>query len=91
MAEVLPCLISPAPVTRPPKASQMHWCPRHTPSTGARPAKRRASSVERPAPDGLPGPGEMTTRSGFSASHASTVVWSLRRTSTSSPSSARYW
>ena len=69
----------------------MHWCPRQTPSTGVRPAKRRTISVEIPAPAGLPGPGEMTTRSGASASHSSTVTWSFRCTTISAPSSERYW
>ena len=42
----------------------MHWWPRHTPSTGRRPAKARITSLDRPASSGVPGPGEISTRVG---------------------------
>ena len=40
---------------------------------------------------GVEGPGETTTRSGLSAASCSMVALSLRTTSTSAPSSERYW
>jgi hypothetical protein len=43
-----------------------------------------------PASFGVQGPGEMTIRSGASASIASTVISSLRTTRTAAPSSPRY-
>ena len=38
-----------------------------------------------------PGPGEMTTASGFNSRASSTLMASLRRTLTVAPSSHRYW
>jgi hypothetical protein len=37
------------------------------------------------------GPGEITSRSGLRAAISSTVISSLRNTSTSAPSSPKYW
>ena len=74
---------------------------RPAPSTGG-PGRRRASarrprgsgastSSEMPASLGVHGPGETTTRSKPRASSSSTVARSLRTTSSSHPSSPRYW
>jgi len=49
------------------------------------------SGTEIPASAGVHGPGEMTIRSGAIASISSSVIWSLRATTTSAPSSERYW
>ena len=35
----------------------MHWCPRHTPSTGICPANASMASSDMPAESGAPGPG----------------------------------
>src|SRR5882724_10127479 len=48
-----------ARTTLPPNTSTMAWCPRHTPSTGMRPANARTMSMDTPASYGVPGPGEM--------------------------------
>ena len=42
----MPCTTAAARRTRPPKAAPMHWWPRHTPSTGRRPAKARMASSD---------------------------------------------
>ena len=91
MSDVFPCTISPAPPTVPPYTSPMHWCPRHTPSTGVVGPSRSIASIETPASFGVHGPGETTSLSGFIAAIWSTVTWSLRSTCTSAPSSHRYW
>ena len=57
ISDVLPCMISPARTTSPPYTWPMHWWPRHTPSTGRRPAKCRITSFDSPASSGRPGPG----------------------------------
>ena len=44
-----------------------------------------------PASSGVPGPGEITMRSGRRARASSTLSASLRTTFTSAPSSPRYW
>ena len=44
-----------------------------------------------PASCGVHGPGDNNIRSGFMASTSSGVTSSLRRTTTSAPSSPRYW
>ena len=69
----------------------MHWCPRHTPSTGSFGPIFAMTSLEMPASFGVHGPGEMTTASGFSASISATVISSLRFTTGSAPSSPKYW
>ncbi len=78
--------------TVPPKATASDWWPRHTPSVGM-PAsgKRRMASTEMPASFGVHGPGETTMRSGAFSNRASTEAASLRTTSSSAPSSPRYW
>jgi len=43
------------------------------------------------ATDGRPGPGEIRIRCGRLAAISATVISSLRRTATSSPSSPKYW
>ena len=63
------------------------WWPRQTPSNGTRPANARTISSETPASSGRPGPGETTRCVGSSRSASSTVISSLRRTTTSAPSS----
>ena len=75
----------------PPKAWPIPWCPRQTPSTGTRRPNWRMTSTVIPASSGRPGPGEMTMRSGFSASISLSVISSLRRTSGDCPSAPRYW
>jgi len=60
------------------------WWPRHTPRIGIfRPALD--SSTEMPASCGVQGPGEITMRSGFRRMISSTVILSLRCTSTWHP------
>ncbi len=68
----------------------MHWWPRQMPRSGTRPAKASTSAMETPASFGVQGPGESTMRSGASASTPATSISSLRRTTTSAPSSPRY-
>jgi hypothetical protein len=46
--------------------------PRHTPKIGTLPANALMTSFEIPASDGLPGPGEIITRSGFSPTQCAT-------------------
>ena len=53
--------------------------------------KKRMTSFEMPALRGVPGPGDTTIFSGDMAAMSSMVVWSLRSTRTSAPSSLRYW
>ena len=54
--------------TTPPYTWPMHWCPRHTPSTGTpRSPNSRIASFETPASSGRPGPGDTSTASGSSA------------------------
>ena len=49
------------------------------------------TSSEMPASFGCPGPGEISTPSGWRSAIASTVTASLRTTSSSAPSEPRYW
>ena len=58
-----------------------------TPCSG----KRSSRSTQTPASFGVHGPGETTTRSGTRSSSSSTSATSLRTTSSSAPSSPRYW
>ena len=51
----------------------------------------RIASTEMPASSGVHGPGETTTRSEPRSSSSSTSRASLRTTSSSAPSSPRYW
>ena len=83
-------MITFARTTSPPKACPSDWWPRHTPNTGMRGPSVFITSTDTPASFGVHGPGEMTIRSGFSASICATVSSSLRTTRTSSPSSCRY-
>jgi len=53
--------------------------------------KALIAAPEMPASAGVQGPGETTRRSGWRASSSATVALSLRTTSTSAPSSPRYW
>src|SRR4029450_1007309 len=55
MSDVLPCMISGARTTSPPYTWPRHWCPRHTPSTGRRPAKWRVAGADEPGGRGGPG------------------------------------
>ena len=50
----------------------------------------RIAAREMPASSGPPGPGEMTSPAGFRSASSSTVIASLRNTSTSAPSSQIY-
>ena len=88
---VLPCTGT-WRTTLPPNACASDWWPRQTPSVGT-PAsgKRRMTSSEMPASVGVHGPGETTTRSEPRSSSSSTLARSLRTTSSSHPSSPRYW
>ena len=47
--------------------------------------------MEMPACSGVHGPGDTTILSGAESAISSRVVWSLRTTVTSAPSSQRYW
>ena len=69
----------------------MHWWPRQTPRTGVSEPKWRITSLDIPAFSGVPGPGDTTILLGASSAISSSVVWSLRTTLTSAPSSQRYW
>ena len=68
----------------------MAWWPRQTPSIGTVGPSRWISSTQMPAFSGRDGPGEMTMPSGSMAAMASTVISSLRTTSTSAPSISWY-
>src|SRR5712692_5448868 len=63
---------------------------RQTPSVGSVGPSSRSRSPEMPAWRGVPGPGEMTTATGFMPVTSASETSSLRRTTTSSPSSDRY-
>ena len=70
----------------------MAWWPRHTPSTGTpASAKVRIASTDTPASAGVHGPGDTTTLSGARPTRSVVAAASLRTTSTSAPSSPRYW
>src|SRR5215210_6417811 len=50
IVDVLPCMTRGARTTSPPYSCPMHWCPRHTPSTGTpRSPKARMASFDTPA------------------------------------------
>ena len=74
---------------RPPKTWPIAWWPRQTPKTGTVGAARSISFRQMPASSGVPGPGETTIASGSARSTASTVILSLRWTTTSAPSPPR--
>jgi len=74
----LPCISRSARTTSPPNASAMHWWPRQTPRRGTLPANAATISFETPASRGVQGPGEITIRSGFSASASATLIRSFR-------------
>ena len=57
---------------------------------GSLPAKAWITGTEMPASAGEQGPGETQMRSGRIAAISSSVIWSLRATRTSSPSSPKY-
>ena len=88
---VLPCTGS-WRTTRPPNACASDWWPRQTPSVGT-PAsgKRRIASTEMPASSGVHGAGRDDDAVVAAPSSSSTRRASLRTTSTSAPSSPRYW
>jgi hypothetical protein len=76
----------------PPNATPIDWWPKHTPNRGVPlPAHSFTTSIEMPASCGSPGPGEITTPSGSRAMSFAALIASLRITSTSAPSSERYW
>ncbi|MNC71116.1 hypothetical protein D3C75_1220000 [compost metagenome] len=87
---VLPCMICCARTMSPPKAAPMAWWPRHTPRMGFLPAYAWISGTEMPASAGEHGPGDTQIWSGLSAATSSSVIWSLRATRTSTPSSPKY-
>ena len=89
ISEVFPCMSFGARTTWPPNVWPRAWWPRQTPRRGT--GERRMSSRLIPASSGVPGPGEITMRSGRSARASSTLIASLRTTFTSAPSSPRYW
>ena len=57
ISEVLPCIRWGAATISPPKAWPMHWCPRHTPSSGISPASCRDGLQAHPAVLGASRPG----------------------------------
>jgi len=90
MTSVLPCICVFARITLPPKAAPIAWWPRHTPRIGSLPVKASMAPTQMPASAGEHGPGDSTSWSGFKAWMPSSVISSLRKTRTSSPSSAKY-
>ena len=91
IAETLPCIGSGARTTVPPNAWPIAWCPRHTPSSGTRPAAAAIRSRQIPASLGVQGPGDSTIASGCIASASATDSLSLRHTSHWAPTSPRKW
>ena len=70
-----------------PNRSPIVWCPRHTPSTGTRPANASITSPLTPASRGVQGPGDTITWLGPSATASSTVIRSFRTTCRSNEAS----
>jgi hypothetical protein len=76
---------------RPPSACADALVPQaHTQDRQATHAKCRIAATEMPASAGEQGPGETTIRSGRRGAISSSVISSLRNTSTSAPSSPKY-
>ena len=69
-----------------PNAWAMDWCPRQMPRIGTWPANALTAASVTPAESGLPGPGERTMASGFSAAMPATSISSFFTTFTSRPS-----
>ena len=75
----------------PPNACATVWCPRHTPRIGTFPANAFTAASETPAESGLPGPGEITSLSGFIAAIPATSILSFLTTFVSTPSPSIAW
>ena len=69
----------------------MDWWPRQTPIIGTFPAKALIAASVMPAESGLPGPGENTIASGFSAAMPSRSISSFFTTFMSAPSMPNSW
>ena len=89
--EVLPCSSSGALTILAPYAAAMAWWPRQTPRIGSLPTNRSMTAMQTPASSGRARARREHDAVGLHRLDVLDGQASLRRTSTSAPSSQRYW